>query len=363
MQYVELDGQGETSHNFIMIMYQQLDEDQSVESYGRIKYGDGELCIWVGIGVSAKEIRSEEDMQSILFLWKLTPRVLLEPCLQMLKQMDKQAFDVSQYLSCDSISWDLTKVYSGNHIVPGPQEPGIAVSLTDLISSRSSEPPCFEGAIDSSITRYPPTTLDDSPLPPEPKCLEDVSALMASIPPFAGGDLNDSTIGHTQFRGHIIAIRWGRDPHTGELVLDVASGPPLPHGVVQDCQQFNLLHGTNHLSIEFKGYKVRSFVSISHPDESGMSKWLSHYLTQSAILQLIQKGRLERLEGLVSGNVTPADSATSQGTIADSRQALSESSQSPPSVSTQSKPSSQSWRSDASEWGSSIERLTRTSKL
>jgi hypothetical protein len=38
MQYVELDGQGETSHNFIMIMYQQLDEDQSVESCGRIKY-------------------------------------------------------------------------------------------------------------------------------------------------------------------------------------------------------------------------------------------------------------------------------------------------------------------------------------
>jgi hypothetical protein len=109
--------------------------------------------------MSAKGIRSEEDMQSILSLWKLTPRVLLEPCLQMLKQMDKQAFDVSQYLSCDSISWDLTKVGSGNHIVPGPQEPGIAVSLTDLISSKSSEPPCFEGAINSSITRYPPTTL------------------------------------------------------------------------------------------------------------------------------------------------------------------------------------------------------------
>lgn len=221
----------------------------------------------------------------------------------------------------------------------------------------------FAGAINSSITRYPPTTLDDSPLPPEPERLEDVSALMASIPPFAGGDLNDSTIGHTEFGGHVIAIRWGRDPHTGELVLDVASGPPLPHGVFQDCQQLNLLHGTNHLSIEFNGYKVRSFVSISHPDESGMSEWLSHHLTQYAIVQLIQKGRLERLEGLVSGNVTPADSPTNQGTIADSRQALSESSLSPPSVSTQSKPSSQSWRSDASEWGGSIERLTRTSKL
>jgi hypothetical protein len=341
MQHVKVDKHDESAiHNFSMVIYEPCQEIQTVSPFAKIKYGDGDLCIWVAIGIAPNAIQSKEDFNDLLSVWKLTSTTLLNPCVQIYKQMRNDHLDVSPYLTDGSVPWELLKTDDGNQSPEDQKESDVEPSIATFIFDSDPDPNFQPGSTAGSSnlkTEY------DIPRPVGRA--QDCGAILDYMDPepvFAGGEFIDPKTCQTDFGGHSIAIRWGYHPGSMQKVLDIVTnyspGRDLP-----EAEQTYIPGAASDLAINIGGYSVRSYKSTCHLTQESMKAWLMNDLTQQILCEQIQKHDTSGVRDLVAGSDETANNAVDP----ESNYGGSRSSETAPSGTRLSKPPSSASTQDS----------------